>query len=92
MIYQKFSEVISYGLVNRKEKTLKVRVGNVYIGGDAPVSIQSMTNTKTSDVKATVGQIKELEKAGCDIVRVAVRDMQSALAMEEIKGKCPFRL
>ncbi|NLX76574.1 MAG: flavodoxin-dependent (E)-4-hydroxy-3-methylbut-2-enyl-diphosphate synthase [Clostridiaceae bacterium] len=71
--------------LTERKKTLKVRVGNVYIGGDAPVSIQSMTNTKTSDVKATVGQIKELEKAGCDIVRVAVRDMQSALAMEEIK-------
>lgn len=71
-------------LITRK-KTRKVKVGNVYIGGDAPITVQSMTNTKTSDIRATVGQIKELEKAGCDIVRVAVPDMQAALAIEDIK-------
>ncbi|NLM10503.1 MAG: flavodoxin-dependent (E)-4-hydroxy-3-methylbut-2-enyl-diphosphate synthase [Clostridiaceae bacterium] len=67
--------------------TRKIRVGNVYIGGDAPITVQSMTNTKTSDVRATVEQIKKLEEAGCDIVRFAIPDMQSALAIEEIKRK-----
>lgn len=71
-------------LIKRK-KTVKVRVGNVYIGGDAPITVQSMTNTRTSDIAATVSQIKELERAGCDIVRVAVPDMQAAFAIEQIK-------
>jgi len=71
-------------LISRK-KTRRVCVGNVYIGGDAPVSIQSMTNTRTSDTEATIKQIKELEKAGCDIVRVAVPDMDAAFAIERIK-------
>jgi len=71
-------------LIARK-KTIKVRIGNIFIGGDSPVTVQSMTNTKTSDTVATVRQIKKLQEAGCDIVRVAVPDMQSALAMEQIK-------
>ncbi|ANX01293.1 4-hydroxy-3-methylbut-2-en-1-yl diphosphate synthase [Thermoclostridium stercorarium subsp. leptospartum DSM 9219] len=71
-------------LINRK-KTVKVRAGNVYIGGDAPISIQSMTNTKTSDLKATIAQIRKLENAGCDIVRVAVPDMDAAMAIGQIK-------
>lgn len=71
-------------LIMRKE-TKKLRVGNVYIGGDAPITIQSMTNTKTADIRATISQIKKLEQAGCNIVRVAVPDMQSALALEELK-------
>jgi len=71
-------------LIARK-KTIKVRIGNIFIGGDSPVTVQSMTNTKTSDTVATVTQIKKLQEAGCDIVRVAVPDMQSALAMEQIK-------
>ncbi len=62
-----------------------VHIGNVKIGGGAPVAIQSMTNTKTGDVSATVAQIKELEKAGCDIVRCAVPDEEAAVAIEKIK-------
>ncbi|WP_160675606.1 flavodoxin-dependent (E)-4-hydroxy-3-methylbut-2-enyl-diphosphate synthase [Clostridium sp. C8-1-8] len=65
-------------------QTKKVRVGNVYVGGDAPVSVQSMTNTDTRDVKSTVDQIKRLEEAGCDIVRCAVPDMEAALAIKDI--------
>lgn len=65
----------------------QIIVGSVPVGGGAPVSIQSMTNTKTSDVKATVSQIKRLEQAGCEIVRVAVPDMQSAEAIGEIKSR-----
>lgn len=63
----------------------KILIGGVEIGGGAPIKIQSMTNTKTSDVAATVAQIKELEKAGCDIIRCAVPDMESAVSFEKIK-------
>lgn len=61
--------------------------GNVQIGGGAPVSIQSMTNTSTSDVKGTLRQIAELEEAGCQIVRLAVPDIDAAGAFREIKRK-----
>lgn len=62
----------------------KVKVGNVYVGGDSAVTIQSMTNTDTRDVFKTVAQIKELEEAGCEIVRCAVPDMEAAKAIKEI--------
>jgi len=68
-----------------RKKTRKVRVGDVYIGGDSPISVQSMTNTKTEDVSATVEQIKRLEAAGCEIVRVAVPTFDAADAIERIK-------
>lgn len=64
-----------------------VKCGNIVIGGGAPVSIQSMTNTKTSDVKGTLEQIRALEEAGCEIVRLAVPDMDAAAAFKEIKAK-----
>ena len=67
-----------------RKKTRQIRVGNVKIGGGAPVSVQSMTNTKTTDTRATVEQIKNLERAGCDIVRVAVPDMAAAKNLHEI--------
>ena len=67
------------------KQTKQVFCGNVPIGGGAPVSIQSMTNTRTEDVPATVEQIKRLEKAGCDIVRVAVPTMEAAGAIRTIK-------
>lgn len=63
----------------------KVTVGGVIIGGNAPISIQSMANTDTRDVKATASQIHRLEDAGCEIIRVAVPDMQAAEAFAEIK-------
>ncbi len=69
----------------KRHSTKMVRVGDKYIGGDAPVSVQSMTTTYTSDVAATVEQILKLEEAGCDIIRVAVPDMESARAIPEIK-------
>ena len=62
-------------LIKRK-KTKPVFLGNIQIGGDAPVAVQSMTCTDTRDVRATVRQIKRLEDAGCEIVRVAVPDMR----------------
>jgi (E)-4-hydroxy-3-methylbut-2-enyl-diphosphate synthase len=67
-------------------------VGNVLIGGDAPVTVQSMTCTKTDDVKATTAQIRRLEKAGCEIVRVAVPDMNAARAVGEIKKRISIPL
>ncbi len=70
--------------INRRI-TKKIKVGNIFIGGDSPISVQSMTNTSTSDIDATVNQIKELERAGCEIVRVAVPDMESAKAIYDIK-------
>ena len=71
-------------MINRKI-TKEVRVGNVLIGGTNPISIQSMCNTKTKDTSSTINQIKELEKEGCNIVRVAVLDIEDALALKEIK-------
>ena len=66
-------------------KSRAIKVGNVTVGGSAPISVQSMTNTKTSDVAATVAQIQRLQTAGCDIIRVAVPDTESAAAIEQIK-------
>ena len=79
------------GYIERR-KTREVKIGNVTIGGDNPIAIQSMCNTKTSDVKATVAQILALEKAGCEIIRVAVPDMEAALAIKEIKSRYIFLL
>ena len=67
--------------------TRQIMVGNVPVGGGAPVSIQSMCNTKTDDVAATVDQIHALEAAGCEIVRVAVPDMAAAKAAGAIKSR-----
>ena len=61
-----------------RKYTRQIHIGNVAIGGGAPISVQSMCNTKTTDTKATVAQIKALQNAGCDIVRVAVPDMEAA--------------
>lgn len=69
----------------KRRKTREVTIGNVKIGGDNPVAIQSMCNTKTSDVEATVAQIRELEAVGCEIIRVAVPDEAAARAIKEIK-------
>ena len=68
-----------------RKNTKKIRIGNKFIGGDEPILVQSMCNTDTRDVKATVNQIKELEEAGCEIIRVAVLDNEAAAAIKEIK-------
>lgn len=68
-----------------RRKTRKIRIGDIYIGGDAPVTVQSMTNTDTRDAASTIEQIKRLEEAGCDIVRVAVPDREAADALKQIK-------
>lgn len=69
----------------RREETKKIRIGDIYIGGGSPVAIQSMTNTRTEDVSATVEQIQKLEKAGCEIIRCAVPTMEAAAALADIK-------
>ena len=72
--------------------TKQIRVGNILVGGGAPVSIQSMCNTKTDDVAATVEQIRRLAAAGCEIVRVAVPDMAAAHAVGKIKEQISIPL
>lgn len=66
-------------------KTREIKIGNLYIGGENPIIIQSMTNTPTEDVEKTVAQIKELEKDGCELVRVTVNTEKAAEAIKEIK-------
>ena len=68
----------------KRKKTRMIHIGPVAIGGGAPISVQSMCNTKTTDTKATVAQIKALQAAGCDIVRLAVPDMQAAKNLHNI--------
>lgn len=68
-----------------RNQTKTVQIGDRVIGGGNPILIQSMTNTKTQDVKATVAQIEELTKAGCEIIRCAVPDIEAAKALAEIK-------
>lgn len=70
-----------------RRKTRQIKVGAVKIGGDAPISVQSMCSTDTRDVTATVEQIRRLEQAGCEIVRVAVPDMEAAEALPKIKAQ-----
>ena len=70
-----------------RRKTRQIRVGKVKIGGDAPISVQSMTTTDTRDVKATVEQIRRLEEVGCELIRVAVPDMEAADALPKIKAQ-----
>ena len=76
-------EIRPHRLIKRK-KTKKIKVGNVYVGGDAVISVQSMTNTLTTDYVATIKQINELEQAGADIVRVSCPDEESTKALKKI--------
>ena len=75
-----------------REKTRVVSIGNVKIGGENPIAIQSMCNTKTEDVAATVAQIHRLEKAGCQIIRCTVPTHEAALAIREIKKQISIPL
>ena len=75
-----------------RENTKVIQIGNRVIGGGNPVLIQSMTNTKTEDVRATVEQIQALTAAGCDIIRCAVPTMEAAEALTEIKKEISIPL
>ena len=68
------------------KNTRKIKIGNIFLGGDSPIVVQSMTNTDTKDVAKTIEQIKKLEKAGCELVRCSVPDVESAIALQKIKA------
>jgi len=71
----------------RRRKSRQIHVGNVAVGGDAPISVQSMTNTETCDVEATVAQLRRLEDAGADMVRISVPSMDAAEAFRSIRAQ-----
>ncbi len=71
----------------KRRKTRKIKIGSLYLGGNAPIVIQSMCSTDTRDVKATVAQIKQLQQAGCELVRLAVPDLVAAKAIAKIKKR-----
>ena len=73
-----------------RRKTRQVKVGNIFVGGNAPISVQSMCNTDTRDIDSTIKQIKELATAGCNIVRLAVPDMEAAEALKRITIESPL--
>ncbi len=75
-----------------REHTKKIQIGDRVIGGGNPILIQSMTNTRTDDVKATTEQIRRLTEAGCEIIRCAVPDMEAAKALGEIKKEISIPL
>lgn len=75
-----------------RRRTRPVAIGNVLVGGTAPITVQSLTTTKTSDVAATVAQIREVEEAGCEIIRVAVFDINDAQALGAIKSQIKIPL
>ena len=79
-------------LVVSRKKTRQIKVGKIPVGGLAPIAVQSMTNTPTSDVNATVSQIQRLQDAGCEIIRVAVPDSQAATAISAIKSRISIPL
>ncbi|MDD3237696.1 MAG: flavodoxin-dependent (E)-4-hydroxy-3-methylbut-2-enyl-diphosphate synthase [Candidatus Gastranaerophilales bacterium] len=75
-----------------RRKSLQIKIGNVKIGNNAPISVQSMCNTDTRDIDATVKQIKELEQAGCELIRVAVLNKDAAAAIKDIKSQISIPL
>lgn len=68
----------------KRRETKKIKVGNIFVGGDSPITVQSMTNTDTRNIHATIEQIRKLEENHCDIIRCAVPDMEAAIALKEI--------
>ena len=78
-------------MINRR-KSKQIAIGNIKIGGDAPISVQSMCNTDTRDIAATLEQINELASAGCEIVRLAVLNKDAAAAIKDIVAKSPLPL
>ena len=78
--------------MTERKPTKEIKIGNISIGGSNKIAIQSMTNTKTSDIPSTVKQINNLEKSGCDIVRIAIPDMESAKSIAQIKKEITIPL
>jgi (E)-4-hydroxy-3-methylbut-2-enyl-diphosphate synthase len=77
-------------LVKKRKKTRVIRVGDVQIGGGSPIPVQSMTKTDTRDARSTLRQVKSLAEAGCEIIRIAVPDMEAAKALGKIKKSSPL--
>ena len=69
----------------KRRKSRVIQIGNVFVGGNSPIAVQSMTKTDTRDTKATIDQIKELEDCGCELIRCAIPDMEAASALKTIK-------
>lgn len=78
-------------MINRR-KSKQISIGNIKIGGDAPISVQSMCNTDTRDAASTLDQISELASAGCEIVRLAVLNKDAAASIKDIVKKSPVPL
>jgi (E)-4-hydroxy-3-methylbut-2-enyl-diphosphate synthase len=90
-IFSKINTFMEVAKIERK-KTRQITVGKVKIGGSAPIAVQSMTNTPTQNIAATVSQIKRLQAAGCEIVRVAIPDQEAAAAVAAIKAQIDIPL
>ena len=73
-----------------RRNTKPLEIGNIQIGGNSPVSIQSMTKTPTSDIESTLKQINSVQENGCEIIRCAVPDMDSAIALKDIVSESPI--
>ena len=69
----------------KRRKTREVKVGNLIVGGEHAITVQSMTTTKTHDIKATLKEVERLEEAGCHVIRITVPDERAAKALYEIK-------
>ena len=82
------NEIRPYRAINRR-KSRKIFVGDVAIGGDAPIAVQSMTNTRTTDIEATIRQVNECAEAGAEIMRISVPDAESSTALAKITPHCP---
>ena len=73
-------------MINERRISRKIKVGNTFVGGDSKITVQSMTNTDSADFDTTYAQIKRLENAGCDIVRMTVPDMNAVRTIEKLKN------
>ena len=88
MTTQEFDDIRPYRKINRR-KTRKIFVGDVAVGGDAPIVVQSMTNTPTTDVQATIRQVNECVEVGAELMRISVPDKESSQALKQIIPHCP---
>jgi (E)-4-hydroxy-3-methylbut-2-enyl-diphosphate synthase len=84
---QELNEIRPYRAINRR-KTRQIFIGNVAVGGDAPISVQSMTNTKTTDIQGTIRQVNECAELGAELMRISVPDQESSAALKQIIPHC----
>lgn len=85
---ENLNQIRPYRAIHRR-KSKQIFVGNVAIGGDAPISVQSMTNTKTTDIQGTIRQVNECAEIGAELMRISVPDQESSTALKEIIPHCP---